>query len=220
ISGQRVEPFMSGTGRVLNQLTTLVLGLTGLLALVYALILIFPQFPLNPFRPPVIAGNPLALTVPASLALATPIPSATRPPTWTPTPTLPGPTFSPFKFTKTNDPITFKANPYGAPCGSWLGIAGQALDRDGTPLPDVSVVGWGGPVTEQNKRVFVSGSSARINSIYGSPAAYEIYIGAQGEFEVSLQIYENGQPVSDLIRLRTSASCGADLALVHFQRNH
>ncbi|HJW83852.1 MAG TPA: hypothetical protein VJ754_06065, partial [Anaerolineae bacterium] len=61
---------MSGTGRVLNQLATLLLGLTGLLALVYALILLFPQFPLTPFRPPVIAGNPLAPTT-----TITPIPS-------------------------------------------------------------------------------------------------------------------------------------------------
>src|SRR3990172_4487308 len=80
---------MSGTGRVLNQLATLVLGLTGLLALVYALILIFPQFPLNQFRPPVIAGNPLAST-----PTITPIPSATRPPTWTAT-APPGPTDTP-----------------------------------------------------------------------------------------------------------------------------
>ena len=242
---------MSGTGRALNQLATLLLGLTGLLMLVYVLILIFPQLPLNPFRPALVAGNPLAPN-----PTITPTPSVTRPPTWTPTatpgptdtpgpsptpsdtpppsptrppvasrtftqtPTRPGPTFSPFKFTKTNDPIALRADPYGASCGTWLGVAGQVLDRDGAPLPNVSVVGWGGPVTEQNKRVFVSGSSPRINDIYRSPAAYEIYIGAAGEFDVSLQIYENGQPVSDVVRVRTSSACNSVLAVVHFQRNH
>lgn len=233
---------MSGAGRVFNQLASLFLGLSGLVALTYAAI-----FVLDPFGLSGIADNPSTIT---------PTPSPTRPATWTPTatpgptdtpgpsptptntetpgptrtpiatktntptPTRPGPTFSPFKYTKTNDEITFRSDPYGAACGAWLGVAGQVLDGDGKPLPGVSVVGWGGPVPEQNKRVFVSGSSARINGIYGSPAAYEIFIGAPGDFDFIIQVYENGQPVSDVIRLRTRSDCRADLAVLNLQRNH
>lgn len=242
-----------GASRILNQLTVLLLGMTVMLTLVYTLIFLFPQLPINPFRPPQVAGDSSTPTPVSNITLT---PRETRPPTWTPTatpgptdtpgptatptetatpgptrppvatrthtptPTLPGPTFSPFKYTKTNDPITFRSDLYGAACGSWLGVAGKVLDRNGDPLTGISVVGWGGPVPEQNKRVFVSGSSVRLNTLYGSPAAYEIFIGAPGDFDFYIQVYENGQPVSAAISLRTRSDCRADLALVDLQRNH
>jgi len=235
---------MSGTGRLLNQTASLLLGLSGLAALVFAAVFIFD--PLNPAR---VAG----VTPTPSI---TPTPSPTRPATWTPTatfgptetpgptntptetgtpgptrtpiatatptpsPTPPGPTFSTFKFTKTNDEIRYTADPYGAPCGSWMGVGGRVLDRDGSPLAGVAVVGWGGPIPEQDKRAFVSGSSSRINGFYGSEAAYEIFIGAPGNYDFIVQVYENGQPVSDFIRLRMRDDCRANLAVVHLQRNH
>lgn len=244
---------MSGSGRVLNQLTLILLGLTAFLALLYAVIFLFPQFPLNPFKPPTAAEVALA---PIGTPTVTPTPPPTRPPTWTPTatpgpthtpgptptpsdtptpgptrtpiatktptstPTLPGPTFAPFKFTKTNDPITWRADPYSTKCGTWMGVAGQVLDRDGKPLPGISVVGWGGPVPAEAKNVFVSGSSPRLNTLYNSPAAYEIYIGAPGEFDFNVQIYENGQPVSAVISFRTNGDCRTNLAIVNIQRNH
>ncbi len=237
---------MSGAGRLLNQLSLLFLGLSGLTALIYAAI-----FVIDPFGPVRIAANPSTLVPAATLE-----PSPTRPATWTPTatpgptgtpgpsltpthtetprptrtpvatrthtptPTRPGPTFSPFKYTKTNDEIRFTGDPYGAVCGTWMGVAGQVLDVDGSPLPGVTVVGWGGPIPEQEKRPFVSGSSRRINDIYGSLAAYEIFIGAPGDFDFIIQVYENGQPVSDFIRLRMRLDCRADLAIVNLQRNH
>lgn len=230
------------TARLLNQLASLLLGLSGLAIFIFAVI-----FLANPFGPRAIASNVSAITLtpsptrpatwtptptptptdtpgPSPTPSDTPTPGPTRPPvatrTFTPSPKPTGPTFSPFKYTKTNDEIRFVRDPYGAPCGSWLGIGGEVLDVDGSPLPGVTIVGWGGPVPEQEKRVFVSGSSSRINGLYGSPAAYEIYIGAPGEFDFILQVYQNGQPASDLIRLRTSSDCRADLAIVNFQRNH
>jgi len=234
------------TARLLNQLTLLLLALSGLAILVYAVI-----FLVNPFGPREIASN-----APAHTATITLTPSATRPATWTPSPTSTptgtpgpsptpsdtptpgptrppvatrtftpsptpiGPTFSPFRYTQTNDKVRFVRDPYGAACGTWMGVGGEVLDVDGSPLPGVTIVGWGGPVSEQDKRAFVSGSSSRINELYGSPAAYEIYIGAPGEFDFILQVYLNGQPVSDLIRLRTFPDCRADLAIVNIQRNH
>jgi hypothetical protein len=145
----------------------------------------------------------------------TPIPTRTN----TPTPTKPGPTFSTFKFTQTNDPIQYARDPYSAVCGNWMGVAGQVFDRDGQPLSGMAVVGWGGPIPAEDKRVFISGSSATKNQIYG-PGAYEIYIGASGEFDFIIQVYENGQPVSDFIRFRTRQDCRADLISLNLQRNH
>ena len=233
---------MSGAGRRLDQLSSLLLGASGLLVVAFA-----AMFILDPFGSQRIAAAPPALTPtvtitpsptrpatwtptatfgptdtpgPSPTPSITPTPSQTRPPvatrTHTPTPTPPGPTFSAFKFTKTNDEIRFTADPYGAKCGTWMGVSGQVLDRDGMPLPGVTIVGWGGPVPEQDKRPFVAGSSDRINDIYGSPSAYEIYIGAPGDFDFVLQVFENGQPVSDLLRLRMQANCSADMAVVNF----
>jgi hypothetical protein len=230
---------------VLNQLASLFLGLSGLMALIYAVILFVNPFGARPivFNPtftPTITLTPSPTVPPTWTPTATPgptdtpgpsptptitdTPGPTRPPvatqTDTPTPTPPGPTFSPFKYTKTNDEIRFISDPYGAVCGTWLGVAGQVLNIDGSPLPGVTVVGWGGPIPEQEKRPFVSGSSTRINDAYGSPAAYEIFIGAPGDYDFIIQVYESGQPVSDLIRLRMRSDCRGDLAIVNLQRNH
>jgi hypothetical protein len=235
---------MPRIGRSFDQLTTLFLALTIVLALVYAVIFVADPFnsaalaqsrptPTPLFTPtatrpatwtPTATPGPTDTPGPTSTPTATSTPGPTRTPvassTPTPTHTPPGPTFSPFKFTKTNDEIVYIADPYGAACGAWLGVGGQTLNIDGAPLPGVTVVGWGGPIPEQNKRVFVSGSSDRINGLYHSTAAYEIFIGAPGDFDFQIQVYENGQPVSDIIHLRMRSDCRADLAVVNLQRNH
>ncbi len=237
---------MSSTRRLYNQLSLLFLGLSGLLIFVYALIFVLDPFSPrpgagslaastseitltpSPTKPPTWTPTPTPGPTdtpgPSPTPTVTGTPRPTRAPAATPTdtrtPTVPGPTFSPFKYTKTNDEIVFRSDPYGARCGDWMGVAGQMLNRNGSPLSGVTVVGWGGPIPEQNKRVFVSGSSASINDRYGSPAAYEIYIGAPGEFDFIIQVYENGQPVSDFIRFRTRLDCRANLAVVNLQRNH
>lgn len=236
---------MSDAGRVFDQLASILLVLTLVLTLIYAAILV-----VNPFQPAVAAQSPAltptTTLTPIPTRPSTWTPTATAGPTDTPgpspTPTVtdapgptrtpvasrtptatdtpPGPTFSPFKFTKTNDDVVFIADVYGAACGTWMGVAGTTLNVDGSPLAGVTVVGWGGPISEQSKKPFVSGSSERLNRLYNSPAAYEIFIGAPGDYDFFVQVYENGQPVSDLIRLRMRSDCRGDLAVLNFQRNH
>lgn len=233
---------MSGAGRALDQLTTLILALTLVLALVYAVV-----FLINPFQPAALAQATATNTLtpsptrpatwtptatpgpsdtpgPTATPTNTPTPGPSRTPvaskTPTPTATPPGPTFSPFKFTKTNEQPQYRSDVYGAACGTWAGVAGRTLDRDGEPLPGVTVVGWGGPIPEQQKKPFVSGSSERLNGLYGSPSTYEIYIGSPGDFDFFIQVYESGQPVSDVIRLRMRSDCGDNLIIVNIQRNH
>jgi hypothetical protein len=228
--------------RVYNQLALLGLALTIIVGLYDLIILIGPQLPINPFPPvrvltaaelgPTPTGEP---TLPPTWT-STPLPTATEPrptatptiaptkrPTWTPTippaPTLNPllPTRSPFKFTA-SDPV-FMADKYGAACGNWGGVGGQVFDIDGSPLSGVSVVGWGGPVPEQDKRVFTSGSANRIDKFYGA-GGYELYIGAPGDFEFNVAVYENGQPVSPILKLKMVNDCTRDLVLINFQRNH
>jgi hypothetical protein len=225
--------------RVLNRLALALLGLTVLVLVCYLSIFLVPTIPLNPW-PPVAQ---VQLIIPAP----TQAPRATLPPTWTPTavqtyqpvvtrpPDTPVPTRtplasrtptrnpalptkSPYKFTTVRDPV-LTADKYGAACGNWGGVGGQVLDLNGAPLPGVTVVGWGGPIAEQDKRVFVSGSDARLNKFYSGDGAYELYIGAPGDFDFFVVVYEKGRPVSPVVKVRMVNDCSRDLALINFQRN-
>ena len=225
--------------RLLNRLTLSLLGLTVLVLACYLIIFLAPTSPLNPWPP--VARAALITIAPTR----TPVP--TLPPTWTPTPaqtyqpltTRPPdtpvptrtplvsrtptkspalPTKSPYKFTPVREPV-LTADKYGAACGNWGGVGGQVLDLNGAPLTGVSVVGWGGPIAEQEKRVFVSGSDARINKFYSGDGAYELYIGAPGDFDFFVVVYENARPVSPVVKVRMVNDCSRDLALINFQRN-
>jgi len=225
--------------RLLNRLTLSLLGLTALVLACYLIIFLAPTSPLNPWPP--VARAALITIAPTR----TPVP--TLPPTWTPTPALtyqplttrppdtpvptrtplvsrtptksPAlPTKSPYKFTPVREPV-LTADKYGAACGNWGGVGGQVLDLNGAPLTGVSVVGWGGPIAEQEKRVFVSGSDARINKFYSGDGAYELYIGAPGDFDFFVVVYENARPVSPVVKVRMVNDCSRDLALINFQRN-
>jgi hypothetical protein len=225
--------------RLLNRLTFLLLGLTALVLACYLITFLAPTFPLNPWPP-------LAQVRLITMAPTQP-PRATLPPTWTPTavqtyqplatrpPDTPVPTRtplasrtptkspalptkSPYKFTAVKPPV-LTSDPYGAACGNWGGAGGQVLDLNGAPLAGVSVVGWGGPIREQEKRVFVSGSDARINKFYGGDGAYELYIGAPGDFDFFVVVYENGRSASPVIKVSMVNDCARDLALINFQRN-
>jgi len=229
--------------RTLDQLTTGVLIATVAMLACYALIFVAPDLPINPLRPipieqvmelgPVPSATP---TVPPTWTWtpppATPTPRHTPTPEFTATPRpsrtptiIPSPTTdpriptrSPFKFTATTPVL--RSDPYGAACGNWGGIGGQVIDIDGSPLKGVSVVGWGGPVSEQEKKVFVSGSDTRINRFYNGDGAYELYIGAPGDFDFFVAVYENGRPVSPVVQVRMVNDCTRDLAWINFQRNH
>ncbi len=223
----------------MNRLTYVMLGLTALVLACYLIIFINPLVFFNPFKP---TGQTALIT----LAPTVP-PRSTLPPTWTPTPVvtykpiatrapdtpLPTrtpqasrtptkspvlPTKSPYKFTPVKPPV-LTSDPYGAACGNWGGAGGQVLDVNGAPLKGVTVVGWGGPIAEQGKKVFVSGSDPRINKFYNGDGGYELYIGAPGDFDFYVAVYENGRPVSPVVKVHMVNDCARDLALINFQRN-
>jgi hypothetical protein len=227
------------TERMLNRLALVLLGLTAVVLACYLIIFLIPAVPLNPWPPiaqaQLVTLMPTATLKPTLPATWTPTPAqtyqavATRPPdtpvptrtplaSRTPTKSPALPTKSPYKFSPVREPV-LTADKYGAACGNWGGVGGQVLDLNGAPLTGVSVVGWGGPIGEQNKRVFVSGSDARINKFYGGDGAYELYIGAPGDFEFFVVVYENGRPVSPVVKVSMVNDCTRDLALINFQRN-
>ncbi len=231
---------MKRNDRLFDRLALACLALAGLCIVYSLLIFVFPRIFLNPFPP---VANSAAASAPTVM----PTPASTFPPTWTPTPaqtfaplpTRPAdtlvptrtplptrtstpspklPTRSPYKFTAVAPPILI-ADKYGAACGNWGGVGGQVLDIDGSPLKGVTLVGWGGPIPEQEKKTFVSGSDARINRFYNSDSAYELYIGAPGNFDFFVVVYENGRPASPVIKISMTNDCRGDLAYLNFQRN-
>ncbi len=220
--------------RLLNRLTLLLLGLTALVLACYLIIFLVPTSPpiardvlitLAPTRTPVPTLPPTWTPTPvqtfkpiATRPPDTPVPTRTPLASRTPTKSPALPTKSPYKFAPVRDPVLI-ADKYGAACGNWGGVGGQVLNLNGAPLAGVSVVGWGGPVSEQEKRVFVSGSDARINKFYSGDGAYELYIGAPGDFDFFVVVYENGRPVSPVVKVRMVNDCSRDLALINFQRN-
>ncbi len=228
-----------------NQLALISLILTSVAAAYYLIVFIFPQLPINPLPPIPLA----ALPANAVAAGATPTPGdqVSMPPTWTPTPpatpTLPRATWTPtsqsptrtrvptptatlnpliptrssFKFTASKPFLT--SNVYGVGCGGWFGVGGQVFDLDGAPLKNESVVGWGGPIAEQSKLVSASGLDKHLNKFYGE-GAYELYLGTPNDFDFFVTVYENGQPVAPIVKVRMTNDCAHDLVLINFQRNH
>ncbi len=231
---------MKRNDRLFDRLAIVFLSLSGLCSLYFLLVFILPRIFLNPFPPVQSAAliQPTATFTPAptlpptwtptpersyaplpTRPVDTPVPTRTPPATRTSTPSPKLPTKSPYLFSTVAPPV-LTADKYGAACGNWGGVGGQILDVDGSPLKGVSVVGWGGPIPEQEKKVFVSGSDARINRFYNSDSAYELYIGAPGDFDFFVVIYQNARPVSPVIKVRMVNDCRADLALINFQRNY
>lgn len=212
-----------------NWLSVLLLGLTGLVVVIYLVILVNPYVPLNPFPPP---GRPIGarrptptptatLTpalpptwTPTATATATPIPppTPTRTPTRTPPPTptwpptatpTPRVTRAPYPFTCE---VTYRANVYGIP---WSGVAGHLQDLDGNPLPGyhVAVNCPGIPETLDQ----VAGADARYNLIYESGAAWERVCdpSAYRALDIRVRLYDKHpspdgtfRPVSDWIQVQ------------------
>jgi hypothetical protein len=226
--------------RLFNRLTVIVLGLTVGAIACELIVFLFPSAPFNPWPPlellAVVTPAPTALPAPAFPATwtptpvqtlravptrptDTPIPTRIRAVSLTPTKNPALPTQSPYKFSPVKPPV-LTADKYGAACGNWGGVGGQVLDIDGSPLAGVSIVGWGGPISAQEKKAFVSGSDARINTFYTGDGAYEIYIGAPGDFDFFVVAYDNGRPASPVVKVTMVNDCSRDLALIDFQRNY
>jgi hypothetical protein len=233
--------------QLFNQLTLASLILAAIVAVYYLLIFIFPQFPLNPLKPVAINFSSTAPIAAVTTIPPTASNQLVLPPTWTPTPLgtplplrptftpeatrstrtpVPSstptlnpliPTRSPYKFTATTP--FFTSNVYGVGCGGWFGVGGQVFGVDGAPLSNVSVVGWGGPISDQSKQVSVSGKDNHLNKFYGA-GAYEFYLGTPNDFDFFVTVYENGRPVAPTLKLRMTNDCARDLVLINFQQNH
>jgi hypothetical protein len=159
----------------------------------------------------------------------TPQPSPTEPPTNTPRPTVPTrtprPTIAltlpptvtstptatryPYPFKLSEDGVVFQPYFFSSTC-AWLGIAGEVVDQQGEPVNGISVVLNGGGF--QN---VVTQSGSRPDY---APSGWEHFLDGQVKEGVfTIQLWHNGQPVSESVEVRTKKDCRANLAYLVFQ---
>ncbi len=206
-------------------------------------ILVNPQSALNPF-PPLEVPTQLEFPTPTITPLLPPatwtpsptiMPSATRTeaPTWTPAPTntpfqLPGQkpvrTATPVPPTKTAWPIIVEKINYlnstiyhpDAGC-SWMGIAGQAVDKDNAPLMYLQI-NIGGTLNGQPINYT---TLTGIYPDYGR-AGFEFKLGdipiaTSGTMWIQV-LDQSGQPLTDRVYFDTKDSCDKNLVLFRFKR--
>jgi hypothetical protein len=143
---------------------------------------------------------PSATKTPRPTVFFTPIPSDT------PTPSA---TTHPWPFRLIDDGVTFMRYPFSSEC-NWLGIAGEVWDQEGEPISGIAVVINGGGF--QNV-VTYSGQAPDY-----APSGWEHFLDSkpkEGIFEI--QLWNQGQPVSEKVEVRTGRDCRANLAYLIFQ---
>ncbi len=235
--------------RLWNLLTVLTLGMTVVVSLCYLTAFVSPPGPLGliglqapptmvalqvpptftptPTRPP---GPPPTFT-PTNTPTITPTPTPTRTPpptltpsqtptfapTFTPTPTpgSPPPTRSLYPYTLQGE-VIYTANFANTAGCAWLGIAGRVFGLEGEDVTGIAVVLKGGPYGDSNPLVTYSGSAPA----YGE-SGWEFFLDSKPkEGEWTIQLWDQGQPVSDPVKVTTVKDCRRNLALVYFVRNH
>lgn len=231
-------------GAFWNVLTGLVLIATITLALVFLIIFVNPQSPINPLPPP---------TLPPLVQRDTPTPTPRNilPPTWTPTfttePTAtllpsqtptntpaptqtPSATFSPTETQESAQETSFELQ-QGSPeytanfahegqgC-QWLGVAGHVFDLDGEPITDpiirIRVGGTlGGQAVEEETMLGMESGEP-----YG-PGGYEIVLGnspLDSTRTVWIQLFSPTEdlPLSEKIYFDTFNNCSKNLVTLDF----
>jgi hypothetical protein len=100
---------------------------------------------------------------------------------------------------------------------NWIGVAGQAFDLQGRPVPGISVQVTGPLYGKEIRYLSLTGAAPW----YGA-AGYEIFLSEQsvdtkGLFKVRL-VDQNGKGLSPLISFDTSSDCEKNLAIVNFRQ--
>jgi hypothetical protein len=219
--------------------------LVGALCLVVLFLTIFinPHVFFNPF-PPLAIPTALEFPTPTITPLqlpptwtpsptVEPIATLTRPPTWTPEPSdtpfiyslytptrtkiptkTPVPTGMPYTYT-----LTYMDSSYYHPeagC-NWLGVAGQAVDRNNNPIIGLTVYLSGTLNGVPIERIGLTGTAPN----YGA-SGFEFVLGdrpvvSNNALWIRLED-QSGVPLTDNIYINTYGDCTKNLILVRFRR--
>jgi hypothetical protein len=219
---------------VWNVLTILILLTTVCLGIVFMIVFINPQVAFNPFPPS---------TLPPTVALSTvtPTPRNPLPPTWTHTATIPSPPTTtpepintplptleqptatevvtgagmPYEVAD-NSPV-YTQNIYHLDLGcAWMGLAGQAFDLSGAPVPGLQVEVGGRLGGQEVSLISLTGLA---NNFYG-PAGYEFVLADEpiaSTRSLWVQLKDQaGLPMSQKYFFDTFDDCERNLILINF----
>jgi hypothetical protein len=228
-----------------NQLALLFVVLTPLALIVYLVIFLFPQLPINPL-PPIKAGQ-VAIAGPTRTPVETSRPTRTPHPTNTPTPTAtPAATDTPTVIvivtvkpgsTRTRVPTATPIGPrtavptrsvfnYTAELiyqhhqlygSSWAGMAGLVFDANLKHQQNIDVHAWGDAPLGVNGQESLSGTYPQ----YG-PSGWEFQVADKpvfGTWHVQL-VDDQGTPLSNVVDVVMQGDSRANLAYIIFQQNH
>ena len=242
VEAREARPVRKAPAMIINILTVLVLLMTVCFIGLVLVIFVNPYSAFNPFPPPIL---PTIAFYPTFTPTKTP---PVLPPSWTPTvfvePTstpTPRPTFTPVPTstpfgapTETPDPTVIagysfviqQGNPvaisssafhpdYGC---AWMGVAGQALDMSGAPVPFL-IVRLGGYFQGQTYDLTtVTGSATQ----YGGGSFFEFTladkpIASRGALWLQLEDIA-GIALSDKVYFDTYADCDRNLIILNFKQ--
>lgn len=244
---QSIPPYNSNQPKEVlwNFLTALIV--VGMIAvfIIIALIYINPRSALNPFPPPTPVPT-LALTQPPAPTALPPAATATPPvsqstrtsaPTQPnqPTPTAilatpvapsgsssPTPTYKPssgYAFIPQAEPKAIDAALFSPGRGcQWMGVAGQAFDIKGSPVPlgiEIRLVG-----ILDGKQILTTSLTGTAIS-YG-PSGFEFFlaekpIASKNSLWIQL-LDQSGLPLSDRVYFDTFADCSKNLVIINFKQ--
>lgn len=156
--------------------------------------------------------TPTAGTPPGDLS-----PTPTTPPgESTPTPMTPpiesSPTVSIHPFTLQDEAVTYTENMNEEGC-AWQSIAGQVLGLEGEPIVGLAVQVIG----ENFEQIEFTGSMPEFGD-----SGYEVWLNntpLEAEYQIQL-LNTTGQPLSEVIIVRTLSACDKNVAIVNFVQNH
>lgn len=218
-------------GCLLNVLSGILVTGTLVVGLIFAVIFINPQTPINPLPPTTLPVLVLTWT-------PSPTPRPVLPPTWTatiqptaeptetPQPTdTPLPTDTPVPTADLESGTTFdiqegspsyEANTFHSEAGcSWLGVGGQIFDSAGEPVPGI-LVEAGGQLGEIDiSALTLSGTASNYGEAGYELALHNAPVDSNGTLWIQLLDQAN-LPLSEKIYLQTYDSCDSNLIRVNF----
>lgn len=222
----------------------IVVGMIAVL-IVIALIYVNPRSPLNPFplptpipalaltQPPLFTAPPPAASATPPVSQSTRTTAPTQPSLPTPTAILatpvapsgsssPTPTFKPssgYAFIPQSEPKAIDAALFSPGRGcQWMGVAGQAFDIKGSPVPlgiEIRLAGIldGKPILTTS----LTGTAVT----YG-PSGFEFFlsekpIASKNSLWIQL-LDQSGLPLSDRVYFDTFADCSKNLVIINFKQ--
>jgi len=218
-------------GCLLNVLSGILLTGTLIVGLIFAVIFINPQTPINPLPPttlpvlvytftpsptprPVLPATWTPTIPPTAQPTDTPQPSDTPQPTDTPVPTADLESGTTFNLQEGSP--SYETNTLHEEAGcAWLGVGGQIFDTAGDPVPGILVEAGGQLGDIDVSSLTLSGTASNYGESGYEMTLHNAPVESNGTLWIQLLDQAN-LPLTEKIYLQTFDSCDSNLIRVNF----